>query len=326
MGAAKFSACLLALCGSLACCGATPDSIRHAAELPERINELNYHTRVTPPRWRQAVHTLFWDYRSDSCHHRVEVEVPALADADIAAPSTVRYSVYERRHGQDSIIESGKFASEYGTGRSAGFSTVLKANTSGAVIEMGARKADKTVPVPFDMLGYGAVATIPPEGSEMTRHTLIYRPAVKAAYSSLGSIEDIARHIAASNNTAEGFWTYLDRNTDSRRARLGGRYSLATVLSDDGTYRIIYLGGASENPGAWREAQVKGALIPTPFKDHFDLRWTDAYGNDVSDEASATITVDGLVLELSFPLLGSSLRFRRASPALSTEASRSARP
>ncbi len=191
---------------------------------------------------------------------------------------------------------------------------------------MGARKADKTVPVPFDMLGYGAVATIPPEGSEMTRHTLIYRPAVKAAYSSLGSIEDIARHIAASNNTAEGFWTYLDRNTDSRRARLGGRYSLATVLSDDGTYRIIYLGGASENPGAWREAQVKGALVPTPFKDHFDLRWTDAYGNDVSDEASATITVDGLVLELSFPLLGSSLRFRRASPSLSTEVSRSARP
>ena len=182
MGAAKFSACLLALCGSLACCGATPDSIRHAAELPERINELNYHTRVTPPRWRQAVHTLFWDYRSDSCHHRVEVEVPALADADIAAPSTVRYSVYERRHGQDSIIESGKFASEYGTGRSAGFSTVLKANTSGAVIEMGARKADKTVPVPFDMLGYGAVATTPPERPALTRPTHRDPPADKAAY------------------------------------------------------------------------------------------------------------------------------------------------
>lgn len=301
----------LAACGQALCAS---DSICHIAPLPPAAGALCYHTRIEAPRWSAARHTLYWNYRSDSCHRRIEVDVPAVADADAALPSAVRYSVYTRRHGRDSLVASGRFASEYGTGRRQGFSTVLRTGPGGAAIEMGAKKADFSLAVPFDTDSCGSVGTAYPAGTELLRHTLRYRPAAEAAYSRFADTDSLAAHIAAGGDPSEGIWTYLDRNTDPLQARPGGSYNLATVRNSDGTYAIVYIGGAAENASAWKPLQLKGALTPTPFRNHFDLNWTDAHGNDVSAEASADITVDGLVLELNFPLIGASMRFRRVAP------------
>ena len=81
-----------------------------------------------------------------------------------------------------------------------------------------------------------------------------------------------------------GVWEYLDRDTDSRRAMIGGRYRLGIVEASDGRkgeYDIVYLGGAEVNPSKWRQGMLKGRL-------------------------------KNAILSLNFPLMKSTIRFYRA--------------
>ena len=90
------------------------------------------------------------------------------------------------------------------------------------------------------------------------------------------------------------------------KARMGERYSLATVRRARGEgYEIVAL-GADGTP-----SEIKGVLKPTIFADHYDLEWYDAAGRRLRDEAFARITLQGSVLELNFPVSGAKVRFRR---------------
>lgn len=124
------------------------------------------------------------------------------------------------------------------------------------------------------------------------------------------SEQELIEYLASSDDPNEAIWSYLDRDTDPRRLNLGGDYRLATVRRDDGGYDLLYLGGARINAGFWEPMRMKGRLDPTVFIGHFDLVWYDAYGISIDVETSADIT-DGALMKLSFPLSGSSVRFRR---------------
>lgn len=108
----------------------------------------------------------------------------------------------------------------------------------------------------------------------------------------------------------EGFWGYLDRATDDRYTRLGGKYQLAVVANNDDGYDIIYLGGAVTGASKWREGMRKGRLKPTVFQNNFDMEWNDATMRSHDDELSAQLT-DNSILTFSFPLYESQLRFFR---------------
>ncbi|MCM1517926.1 MAG: hypothetical protein NC117_04720 [Pseudoflavonifractor sp.] len=123
--------------------------------------------------------------------------------------------------------------------------------------------------------------------------------------------EDIAVRLASSSDPVEGYWRYLDRETDDTVLRLGGDYRLALLRDGDG-YVMVYIDGARVNDAAWSPGMVKGRLRATPFVNHFDLTWYDSLLMPMDSETHATF--DGSVLTLEFPLYNRSrIRLYRES-------------
>lgn len=141
-------------------------------------------------------------------------------------------------------------------------------------------------------------------GAETTRR---YGNEKERKYADIDSL--IAR-VKASPDSIEGVWEYLDRTNDPLYTRPGGRYTLATIANDEGSYDIVYIGGATVYPVRWQPGMIKGKLRPTIFIDHFDLEWIDAEFVPMTEDIHASVT-DGAILTLSFPLYKSEMRFSR---------------
>lgn len=124
------------------------------------------------------------------------------------------------------------------------------------------------------------------------------------------TVDSVTHYLAASIDPVEGVWHYLDRSTDDRCARLGGRYSLYIVRDAGDGYMILYAGGGETNAKKWRPGMLKGRLIPTPFEAHYDVEWYDSMMERVDDESHASVD-DAGILSVSFPVHRSSLRFYR---------------
>ena len=112
---------------------------------------------------------------------------------------------------------------------------------------------------------------------------------------------------ASSVDPLEGYWSYLDRETDDSRARLGGRYDLAIVKEGD-EYVLLYVDGAEVNSSMWKPMMIKGSMKPTPFKSHYDLTWYDSMMEPMDDDTFSMVDGD-MILTLKFPVYRSQLRF-----------------
>lgn len=124
-------------------------------------------------------------------------------------------------------------------------------------------------------------------------------------------ITSLKRHIAQSDNPAEGIWQYLDRDANPRYALPGGNYTLATVADGRGGYDIIYLSGAEKAASKWEAGMIKGHLSPTVFEHHYNLVWFDAEMNEISRECSADIELPA-IMRLNFPLLKTTVRLSKS--------------
>lgn len=120
-------------------------------------------------------------------------------------------------------------------------------------------------------------------------------------------------YFSRSSDSIEGYWDYLDRETDDDYARLGGKYQVALVKEKDG-YSIIYVSGARVNGVNWKTGMLKGRLTVTSFIDHYNLLWHDSMMMPMDDETNASIE-NGSILTLNFPLHRSRLRFYRQQHA-----------
>lgn len=160
--------------------------------------------------------------------------------------------------------------------------------------------------------GAVSISLVPENEVGLSRMSLICGPAAGCRPAKFGSVEELESYLTMSEDPAECQWRYLDRDTDQRLLNIGGDYRLATVSRENGEYDIIYLGGARVNGSFWKPLMIKGRLIPTPFRGHYDLEWYDAYGQSVNKDASATIEA-GTILTLNFPLQGGTVRFALSS-------------
>lgn len=115
---------------------------------------------------------------------------------------------------------------------------------------------------------------------------------------------------ASSIDPIEGYWTYLDRATDDRRARLGGTYRIA-IVRDGYDYNLFYISGATVNPGSWQPGMLKARLRATAFVNQFDATWYDSQLSPLDREVHARFDGSSL-LTIDFPLLQSQLRFSKA--------------
>ena len=121
------------------------------------------------------------------------------------------------------------------------------------------------------------------------------------------SRDRIDAYLKSSTDAFEGYWAYLDRDIDDSKVKLGGRYIVALIATDDG-YDILYIDGAQVLSDKWQTGYLKGQLKKTVFQDHYDLIWYDSSFKPFKVESSAVIE-NGSVMTLYFPLQKSQIRF-----------------
>ena len=124
------------------------------------------------------------------------------------------------------------------------------------------------------------------------------------------TIESLNALFAASRDPFEGYWQYLDRETDDAHVRLGGRYKVALVADGNGGYTIIYIDGAQVRRAEWHTGMVKGTMAKTVFTDNYRAVWTDASFGQEADDVFAVFE-SGSILSVKFPVLKSQLRFSK---------------
>ena len=123
------------------------------------------------------------------------------------------------------------------------------------------------------------------------------------------TIDKLQQYFEKSTDPIEGFWQYQDRDMEDRWLRLGGRYTLATVATDNG-YDIIYISGAETRCELWHTGMLKGRMTRTIFNNHYDLMWVDATLEPITQDAYAGIE-NGVLLTLKFPVYKSQLRLSK---------------
>lgn len=135
----------------------------------------------------------------------------------------------------------------------------------------------------------------------------------QVANSTLWTVEALDEYFAQSADPAEGYWKYLDRDMQDDWLRLGGRYTLAVVRTDDG-YDLIYIDGAQVKKTMWQTGMLKGHMTKTIFSGNYDLTWIDATMEPIEKDAQAAIE-NGVILTLSFPVYKSQVRFAKVLEA-----------
>lgn len=171
----------------------------------------------------------------------------------------------------------------------------------------------------IDSISPGAVGIISRGKASFSLAVTETMPDKATALATEWTADAIENHISghSSPQSPVGYWHYLDRDNDSRYARLGGEYRLAIVENPNmpGAYDIIYLGGATVGASSWHEGMLKGQLHPTGFGGHYNLVWYDASMNRLDSETSATVDPgsSATILRLDFPLLKTSVRLTRTT-------------
>ena len=264
------------------------------------VASLLYHVRLKAPKNKNLKFTVYWDSTSVD----LDIEPPTHDDF---YPSVCRYTL---RSGAATVGE-GKEEFVYKGKGEAAFSVILSVDRSGAELSLGTDAASFSIPVSFDRSRPGSIGYKCPGKTEEITNLLITKGADKRRKSTFVSVDSLKAYLAASEYIYEGTWAYLDGDIDRSKADIGAFYTLATVANNRGGYDIVYLGGEKNYAFQWEPLDIKGELVRTPFIDSFDLVWLSADGCTLRHDTSATFEAGHAALRLNFPLLKSSMRFRR---------------
>lgn len=141
-----------------------------------------------------------------------------------------------------------------------------------------------------------------------------FTPDVAAMLQTEWSLSKLQEHFNTNRSLLkplEGYWQYLDQDTDENYAHIGGRYRLALVDNGADGYNIIYVSGALISPNLWQCGMLKGSIEATIFPDNYDLNWIDSEMQPVNREAYAMVEQNGNLLSLTIPTLKSTMRLYR---------------
>ena len=127
--------------------------------------------------------------------------------------------------------------------------------------------------------------------------------------STMWTLEALDEHFDTSSDPVEGYWKYLDRDMTDEWLRLGGRYTLAVVRTDNG-YDLIYIDGAQVKKSMWHTGMLKGHMNKTIFGGNYDATWIDATMEPIDKDVQATIE-NGVILTVNFPVYKSQVRFAK---------------
>lgn len=262
------------------------------------MRELMYLLRFKPDKYYDINVDLYWNY-SDSTFVKAEFSIPPLTAIDNTDMALFECRIYEKSDRGENLLATYDDAVRYDRGRDAAFSSLLRADANGATLAFGDKHAQTAHNVNFNRYIPCTLAFSTDRKADLVAHTLITRRG------------ELRRHCEGefdtnTDNPVTGVWSYLDRDTDPEKVAGAIDYKIAVVADTTGEYRIIYLGNDSLG---WRRGDVKGYLKATPFEGHYNLEWHDHSGNVHNVDASADLLLDGKVLRLNLPLIGTTLRF-----------------
>ena len=264
------------------------------------LQEMIYHLRFRPDKNNDAKISLYWNYIDSYSCFRAEFIIPSLMSLDNTDKAMVDCNIFKITPAGETAVGAYQEAITVSRGRDAAFSAVLRADAAGAQLRFGDRQEQAGFNVPLDRDNIARLAFRSSRDIELVNHILVSRAGAKRERFDGELVFDSA-------DSLTGRWTYLDRNSDPDRVAGAIDYDIAIVQSED-AYVIVYQGKSSDG---WRAGDIKGYLRPTPFAGHFDLEWIDQGGTLHRRDVSADLLLDGQVLRLNFPLLGTSIRLRR---------------
>ena len=194
-----------------------------------------------------------------------------------------------------------------------GFNVICADVTSDAItVSIGDNKLYPIVsePLTTQVLNAKVGCFIGP-GAEVNieRTVLSYNEENKNIINTAWTIDELDKHFAQSKDPYEGYWTYLDRDLEDKWLRLGGRYTIAIVATDNG-YDLIYIDGAQVKKSLWHCGMLKGRLTNTIFPLNYNAMWIDATFQSFELDVYATFESD-VILNIKFPVYQSQLRFSK---------------
>lgn len=190
--------------------------------------DFSYHARFALEGSGPHTMSLSWRNTADSTLYAVIAEVPAGSD-DPLFPSRCRYTAGSVRGDSITIDADGIFTATIG--KKPAFTMVLRRTAGGTAVSFGSDRPEASVEVPFDA---DTIRTEARQGTSLLRHSLIVRYRRTSEKSQFDTEEKISAHLASSADPMEAEWTYLDRDLSASKARLGGRYRLATISNGEG--------------------------------------------------------------------------------------------
>lgn len=110
----------------------------------------------------------------------------------------------------------------------------------------------------------------------------------------------------------QGIYLLYDSEHDDSYALIGGDYRMVLMPGEDEEcLDLVYLEGAGTLAGRWRPGMRKARLRATPFRNVFDVEWTDAAGEVMRRDIKADFDELTQILTVRFPYQNSIMRFRK---------------
>lgn len=253
---------------------------------------------------------IAWNRTSADCYHYASIRCESSGYDDILDSRFMTVTIGKRNGNIDTTLSSTHLTRDIDLYN--GFNSIaIEWESDTATILVGSNElipvAKIPMPCPSDtasIIGEGEINV----GLMVSEYTPLHIP-LDTPQMTIDRLDSI---FASSSDPLEGYWTYLDRATDDRRARLGGTYRIA-IVRDGYDYNIFYISGATVNPDAWQSGMLKARLTATAFVNQFDATWYDSLLAPLDREVHARFDNSSL-LTIEFPLLGSQLRFSKAFP------------
>ncbi len=177
-------------------------------------------------------------------------------------------------------------------------------------VQLGDKTLSLIGELPFSSMPVGDVSITGNRGLDLKEVRLIEESAPDTEIMTSWTVERLDEYFASSTDGREGYWEYLDRETDSSLSGIGGKYTLAIVRSGKG-YDIIYIDGARVDADKWRPGMKKGELRSTVFENHYHLYWYDTAMNQLGRDYEFNADYTSSLWTFNYPLLSSRLRFSK---------------
>lgn len=247
---------------------------------------------------------IVWNYKTDKDFHYAKIQCGNSSYGDFLDQRFADIVIGRLQNGVDTIINAKRF--NKGINTAVGYNTLLLEWDNG-VAKVFAGNNELNFVTKFNVeANNGRSGVYANEKLHVMSLAIEAKHDIAKNISTNWSLEDINNYLLNSKDEKEGYWEYLDRDNNEKKAKIGGRYKFA-LIKDGEDYVILYISGAVTNKSSWEPGMIKGRLLSTIFENHYDLIWYDSMFEPIETDAHADIT-DDIILNLQFPIYESSFR------------------